>query len=258
MFKYAFLLAILPSFFVQASYTCNVDLHYGLVVNEQQIRVVDHTRTVYQINGQQQLIVKGQWIELNENQRQELEKLAKGLHYAVPKMTLLAKEGVQLATDTVEHMYLGLVGEEHKSYKKLKKSLERVREKVRKKFIHSKDYYFIGPRSMENVDDLVDQQLEEEIELALHTSIGGILSAISGLAADGSGDIEQRMEDLSERLENMGEEIERQVGPQADTLRKKARWYCRKLEYLNKIEDKLRQDVPELKPYDVIITEEAN
>ena len=258
MFRYAFLLALLPGFFAQASYTCNVDLHFGLVVNDKQIRVLDESRTVYQINGQEQLIVQGEWVELNEQQSAELKKLSKGLHYAVPKMTLLASEGVKLATDTVEHMYLGLVGEEHKSYEKIQRALERVREKVKKKFIHANDNYFIGPRSLENVDDLVDQQLEEEIELAIHTSIGGILSAISGLATDGSEDIEQRMENLSERLENMGQEIERQVGPQADSLRKKARWFCRKLEYLNKVEDSLRQQVPQLKPYDVIITEKSS
>lgn len=253
MLKY--LLLLLPAFSSYASLTCNVDLQFGLVVNDEHIRVLDEDRTVYQINHSNQLFVKGEWLKLNEEQTKDLKVLSEGLQYAVPQMTLLATEGIELATDTVEHVYLGLVGEEHQSYKKLTKALQRVKEKVKKKFIHSKDNFFIGPRSLENVDELMDRQLEDEIELAIHTSVGGILSAIGGLASEGNEDLEVRMENLSERLENMGLEIERQVAPQADTLRKKARWFCRKLEMLNQVEDRLIKAVPQLKPYNIIVTE---
>ena len=35
----------------------------------------------------------------------------------------------------------------------------------------------MGPGSLEHVDDLVDRELEEHLEEAISTSIGGILSA---------------------------------------------------------------------------------
>lgn len=257
--RFALLLVILllstPSF---AGLKCDVDLQYGVLVSKNRIRVIDESRTLYQINGNDQLIVKGEWIQLNPQQTEVVAELSKGIHYAVPRMILLATEGVQLAVNTVEHVYLGLVGSEHKSYKKLQRRMERVQVKVRKKFIHSGDNYLIGPGSLENVDDFVDKELEEQIEQAINTSLGGILSAIGGLTSNGDDDLEQRMEDLSQRLETVGEEIERHVSPQADTLRKKARWFCTKMKTLNQLEEQLRQEIPTMRPYNVIVTGDSD
>ena len=107
---------------LQADLKCDVDLKYGLVVNDRQIRVIDESRTLYQINGMQQLIVMGNIIELDETQQKELESISKGYHYVVPKMIILATEGVELAVETVEHVYQGL-GTDHQSYDKLRSSL---------------------------------------------------------------------------------------------------------------------------------------
>ncbi|WP_416305589.1 YggN family protein [Neptunicella sp. SCSIO 80796] len=250
-----FLLAVI-SFDCLADFKCEVDLQQGILVNEHQIRVMQDDRTLYQINGDNQLIVKGDWITLNEEQTAQLKELSSGIHYSMPKMVLLATEGVDLAISTVENVYLGLVGEEHTSYQRLQSALKRVRRKVGKKFYHAEDYYYIGPRSLENVDMLVDARMEQEIEHAIDTSLGGILSAIGGLTSDGDSKMEKRMEDLSVRLETMGAEIERQVGPKAQTLRKKAKWFCEKMKRLDVVEDQLRDSIPQLQPYNVIVTGE--
>ncbi len=236
-----------------ADLKCEVDLNYGLVVTDGSIRVISETQTMYQINGDDQLIVGGHWIHLEPEQADKLKYLSDGMHYAVPKMIILATEGVELAIDTVEHVYVGLVGMDHKSIEKLQTALERVKKKVKSKFIHSYENYYIGPGSLENVDDLVDQELEAQIEQAINTSLGGILSAIGGLTSSNDSSMEERIEDLSARLEEVGEEIERTVGPRTDTLRKKARWFCNKMKKLNSVEDQLRAEVPQLSDIDVIL-----
>lgn len=235
-----------------ADLKCEVDLNYGMVVTDKSIRVIDESRTLYQINYDHQLIVAGNWIELNETQTEKLKELADGIHYSVPKMIILATEGVDLAIETVEHVYVGLVGTDHKSFDKLTSALDRVKDKVKKKFIHSHGNYYIGPGSLENVDDLVDQELEAQIEEAINTSLGGVLSAIGGLTPGNDEQMEQRMEELSQRLESMGNEIERTVGPKADSLRKKAQWFCNKMGYLDRVENELRNEITQLKDIDVI------
>mgnify|MGYP000318397769 FL=1 len=175
---------LMLSGFVSAGEDCEVSLDYGLVVNKQQIRVIGHMgRTQYQINRPSQLFVKGEWIELDEQQERELAVLSAGIHKVVPKMILLANEGVELAVETIEQVYGGLIKDE-KSQKKLQKSLNRVKESVREKFIRANDNFYMGPGSLEQVDDLVDRELEEQLEEAMSTSVGGILSAIGGLAAN--------------------------------------------------------------------------
>lgn len=239
----------------QADFNCEVALQYGLVINDKQIRVIDHSRTVYQINGDSQLMVGGNWVVLpQEEQQKRLAELSDGLHMVVPKMILLANEGVELAVETVEQVYSGLMGKDHKSQEKLQASLERVQKSVREKFIHANNTYYMGPGRLENVDDFVDRELEEQIEQAMNTSVGGILSAIGGLVTSEQS-TEQKVEELASKLEIMGAEIEQNVAPRAQTLKDKAKWFCKKFKALDKVEEELRRSVPELQPYDILATD---
>jgi hypothetical protein len=241
-----------------ADLNCEVALNFGLVINQQQIRVIDNSRTVYQINGDSQLIVGGNWIELSDPQQQQsLAELANGLHLIVPKMILLANEGVELAVDTVEHVYSGLMGKDHKSQEKLQASLERVQKSVREKFIHANDTYYMGPGRLENVDDFVDRELEEQIEQVMSTSVGGILSAIGGLVASEQS-TEQKVDELAQKLEDVGTAIEQNVAPKAQSLKQKAEWFCKKFKALDKVEENLRASVSELQPYDILDTGEQH
>jgi hypothetical protein len=248
------LLLLLCCSTAQATLDCEVALHYGVVVTNNQIRVIQQSGTVYQINGDNQLFVGGNWIALDNTQQQQLAELSKGLHVVVPKMILLANEGVELAIVTVEQVYAGLMGKDHKSQEKLQDSLERVQMSVREKFIHANDNYYMGPGRLENVDDFVDRELEAQIEEAMNTSVGGILSAIGGLVSSEQS-TEQKVEELALKLENMGTDIEQNIAPRAQSLKQKAEWFCKKFKQLDHVEDKLRSTIPELQPYNVLATE---
>lgn len=254
MNRFAALLLALFCINANADFQCDVDLEHGIVINDAQIRVLDKSRTVYQINHQSQLFVEGKLVELNPGQRRLLRDFAQGLHYVVPKMIVLATEGVALAVLTVDKVYMGLVGKDHATYAKLNSAMQRVQQRVKEKFIHASYNYYIGPGSLENVDGLVDKELEAQIEKAFNTSIGGILSAISGLQSAGDQAVEQKVEDLTQRLEQMEEQIELQVAPRAHSLRKKAKWFCNKLESLDRVEEQLRASVIDLQQYNVIVS----
>jgi hypothetical protein len=247
------LLIISLSSTVHAGTDCEVSLNYGVVVSEQQIRVIGHGgRGVYQINHPSQLIVQGEWIDLDEKRELELAEFSAGIHQVVPKMILLANEGVELAVETIEQVYSGLVKDD-KSQKKLQKSLERVQMSVKEKFIRANDNFYMGPGSLEQVNDLVDRELEEQLEDAISTSVGGILSVIGGLVANGEVS-KEKVATIANQLESLGEEIGQTVGPKAETLKLKAQWFCNRFKELDKAEDKLRASIKELKPYNVLLT----
>ena len=240
-----------------ANDSCEVSLNYGVVVTDDQIRVLgEGGRTVYQINKSTQLFVQGNWIDLEPEQEKSLEELSTGIHQVVPKVILLASEGVELAIDTIKQVYGGLVKDD-KSQKKLQKSLERVQMSVKEKFIRSNDTFYMGPGKLEQVNDLVDRELEEQIEEAISTSVGGILSAISGLVANDQV-TEEKMENIARRLENMSEELGQNVGPKAETLKLKAKWFCHKFKELDKLENDLRGSIWALQEYDVLTTGSDN
>ena len=230
-----------------------MSLNYGVVVSDQQIRVIGQGgRAVYQINHPAQLFVQGEWINLDEQQERELTELSAGIHHVVPKMILLANEGVELAVVTIEQVYSGLVKDDD-SQKKLQKSLERVQISVKEKFIRANDNFYMGPGRLEQVNDLVDRQLEEQLEEAMSTSVGGILSAIGGLVANGEVS-EEKIAAIAKQLESMGEELGQTVGTKADTLKHKAQWFCNRFKELDKSEDRLRASIKELQPYNVLLT----
>lgn len=234
----------------QAEYTCNIDFAYGIAVNNDQIRVMDKTRTVVQINHQSQLFVGGRLLDLSAEQRQWLADYSTGLHYVVPKMIVLATEGVDLAIDTIEHVYLGLVGSDHDSYERLNAAMKRVQNRVKDKFRHASNHYFIGPGSLESVDEFVDSEIEAQLEEAISTSVGGILSAISGINT-GSGEVNQeKVAEITRQLSSVGEHLD--VGDKATTLRKKAEWFCEKLKRLDLAEEQLRASVPAFEPFNII------
>ena len=212
---------------VKADYKCDVELNYGLVVTSDQIRIINDSRTVYQINNDDQLIVQGQWIELSVQQQAELKELAEGVHHVVPKMILLASEGVELAIETVEHVYIGLVGEKHESYQRLRSSLARVQSRVKEKFIHAGSNFYMGPGTLENVDDLVDRELEVQIEEAMNTSLGG-------------------------------HSVDDRITQKSQTLQQKAHWFCNEFKRLDRVEDRLRSDIPQLAKYDVVTSEQGH
>ncbi len=231
-----------------AEFTCDIDFAYGLAVNDSQLRVMDKSRTVMQINNQSQLFIEGRWQTLSSEQRRWLNDYALGLHYVVPKMIVLATEGVDLAIETIDHVYLGLVGSDHDSYERLHKAMERVKTKVKDKFRHASNHYFIGPGSLESVDEFVDTEIEAQLEEAISTSIGGILSAISGINTNGNEVSSERVAELTRQLEAVGEQFE----PRASTLKNKAEWFCNKLHHLDELEEKLRASIPDFQKYNVI------
>ncbi|MEP0356664.1 MAG: YggN family protein [Paraglaciecola sp.] len=251
-----FILLLILSIDSHAGDSCEVSLNYGVVVTDEQIRVLgEHGRVVYQVNEPAQLFVRGEWIDLTPEQEADLANLSHGIHKVVPKMILLANEGVELAIETIEQVYGGLVKDD-KSQKKLQKSLERVQSSVKEKFIRSNDTFYMGPGKLEQVNDLVDRELEEQIENAISTSVGGILSAIGGLVASDQTS-EEKIEEIVRNLEGVGADIEQSVGPKVETLKLKAKWFCHKFKKLDNLEDRLRASIPELQPYDVLITGNA-
>jgi hypothetical protein len=64
------------------------------------------------------------------------------------------------------------------------------------------------------------------------------------------------MDEIARQLETMGEKIEQNVAPKAHSMKQKAEWFCNKFKELDKVEERLRDSIPALKPYDVLVTGE--
>ena len=208
-----------------ADYACSFDLRLGVVTGNGQVRVLDASRTLFQVNSGTQLFVGGRLAKLDAKQRILLNDYATGLQVVVPELTLLAKEGVSLVTDNIARIYSGLVGQNNDSIDDLYASMKKVKYRVKEKFGHSKEYYFINPGKLE-MNEEANTSIQAQLESGF-SNVSGILTALGTF--DASEDSEDEFK-----------------------LRKRARITCNKLKHINKLETALHKEVPQLKKLDVI------
>lgn len=248
------MLSVLSSVFqpAYAHYACDVDLQYGVVVSDNQLRVLKKYQTMYQINHQQQLFVGGQWLKLSPAQAELVQEYSEGLHALVPQVTLLATIGIDLATDTVQQMYESLVGSDHDSYERLNLAIDKIKDRVRKKFRYARSNYYIGPSSANLVEEFEDDDLGLPISTTLTTSAGAILTSLGTMDSDKLVIDQQAMDNINQQLARYALKTGVDGPPLQSTLAEKARWYCDYFARLDAIESKIQLTIPEMAQLNLI------
>lgn len=251
----AFLLASLFIATPVAAKQCNINFNYGVVIDPTHIRMLDHGKTFVQINGKEQLFVNGRLIALDENQKQLINEYSTGIRQQVPKIVFIAIEGVEIALKAVDKVIGGLTGENSASHRKIKEKFDEMQMRLRKRFNHSDESFYIAPQDFDEFDEIFAGEFEQEIEEIVSESIGTILMAVGeAMANHDEENIEQRLDTFDQRMENMGEELELEIGSRANKLESKAEEFCNDLVILDEVEDKIQQQIPALLDYDLIRT----
>ncbi|MBO1254183.1 DUF2884 family protein [Alteromonas sp. 5E99-2] len=226
IFKWSLLLAGLLGFPASADFSCDYDLRRGVVVGNDTVRILDESRTRYQINQAKQLFADGRLINLTTNQQSLIFRYSNGLTAVTPEITLLAKDGLGLITDNITRIYSGLVGGDIEGLNQLQSAMKNVKNSVREKYGFNGEYYFINPGQLE-MNEGVDASLREQITSGF-SNVSAILTAIGTFNVSAEGNEDEFM------------------------LKKRAKSTCAELEELNSIETKLQNEIPALKKLNVI------
>lgn len=252
------LLPVAMSAPASAHYRCDIDLNYGVVVNDDQLRVLKEYFTLYQINHQQQLFVGGNWLTLDDNQAAMVADYAKGLHAVVPQVTLLATSGIDLAAETVQQMFLSLLGSDHDSYEKLNAAMDKMKKRVRKKFRYARGHYYLGPSSSEGLDELTESDFMLPLSQTLTTSVGSILTTLGAMDSGKFAVDRTEMEVINQRIAHYAATYNGDGPPLNTTLPQKAKWYCDYFKRLDNIENKMQTTIPQLAGMDLIQRKQHN
>ncbi len=235
-----------------AHYACDIDLNYGVVVEDEQIRVIKDYFTVYQINHQQQLFVGGNWLKLTDQQARLVTDYANGLHAIVPQVTLLATTGIDLAAESVQQMFTSLLGSEHDSYEKLNVAVKHIKKMVRVKFRYKRTFYYLGPSYIEELEEFDNNELMAPFSKSLTTTVGSILTMLGAIDSDRLVVDEVEMAAINQRLAHYAANSDSVGPPGHTTLPEKARWYCDYFIKLDNMEQQMRRAIPELAQIDLI------
>ncbi|CAM4082756.1 YggN family protein [Pseudoalteromonas byunsanensis] len=240
------LLSALPT---SAKNKCDVELSHGLIITDSEIRIVDNGQTRVQINNDNQLLIRGYWVELSEQETQVLYEYSKGIRDTVPELVSLATDGVNLGLSAIEQVVEGMSDKEPEV---LKTQLQYVERALMDKFKRGDDFFFIAPQSLSKIDDFFTKEISKKIHSAVHGSLGAILMSLGDAFKSREGNIEDRITDMGQRMEIISKEIDKSLQKKAQQLEEKAEEYCECLNTLENTETRLQTIVPSLAAYDLV------
>ncbi|KZN40456.1 hypothetical protein N474_21735 [Pseudoalteromonas luteoviolacea CPMOR-2] len=244
-----FSLLIATSMHVSADEKCDVELGHGLIITDSVIRILDNGQTRVQINNDNQLLVRGRWVKLDDQETLVLQEYAKGIRDTVPELVNLATDGVNLGLSAIEQVVEGM---SDNNPEVLKTQLQYVERALMDKFKRGEDFYFIAPQSLSKIDDFFTKEISGKIHSAVHGSLGAILVSVGDAFKSREGNIESRFSDMGQRMEIISKEIDKSLQQKAYQLEEKANEYCECLNSLDNTEKRLQDIVPSLAAFDLV------
>ena len=78
----------LSSSAVLAQSQCDVELSHGLIITDDVIRILDKGQTRVQINNNNQLFIRGYWVDLSTEESKVLQQFSNGIRHTVPELVM--------------------------------------------------------------------------------------------------------------------------------------------------------------------------
>jgi hypothetical protein len=259
MIKIIALLFVALTSFSSQSQQCSVHFNYGVIIDPSHIRMIENSKTVVQINGENQLFVEGRELILTPEQEQLIGQFSLGIREQVPEIVSIAIEGVDIGLKAVNKAIGSLTGENSASQQKIQTKFDELKWRIRTRFNQSANNYYIAPQDFADFDDIFTGEFEQEIEEIISDSIGTILLAVGEAMIsdnDSSRSGEQRLSTFDDRIETMGKDLELGISASANALEKKAEQFCLKLSELDKIESEIHLSIKQLTQFNLIETNE--
>lgn len=147
----------------------------------------------------------------------------------------------------------GLTGENSQTHQKFQEKFDDLHLRLRKRFNHSDQSYYIAPQDFNDFDEIFAGQFEQEIEEIISSSLGSILVAVGeAMTASEDQNSEARVDTFDDRIASLSQNLEFEVGDKAKALESRAAMFCDKLLELDKLEDNIQMNIPQLANFNLI------
>ncbi|PHR81439.1 MAG: hypothetical protein COA59_15720 [Colwellia sp.] len=254
--------SIFSSANLYADDTCNIELEAGLTLTVATVeffnvdKSAEHKKkTLYKIENDQHLIVHGKTVNLTDYQQALVTQYATSIRALVPKIRIIAIEGVDLALEGVNIVFNDLLGEGNIVGAELTKELSVLRDEVATRFTVEHGIT-IGENGVDRkhitgekiLGKQFEQRIESAVEKAVINSMGSLLVIMGQemLLSGGQGNsLETRMKDFGENLANEMEIRTEKVKRKTDTL-------CLPIVNIDQLEEQLKTSISSLASINVI------
>lgn len=225
---------------------CEVSIQHDITVSEDFVRVFDGEQTLYRIQTNGEFWVGDEFVELSEGQQAVGREYVLALNKAVPEVTALVSEALNMAGESVGAALEAAFGADNSLSTTVQTSLSQASEHFNSVVSRHGNEYTLSHSSVDHLDDVFGQEFETKIASAVKESVGSILMVLGKAIVSGDGDFEDRMEAFNQRMESMGLQIEQNMAAVGKSMEVKGEQLCRDFDRIRQLELTLRTGVPSL------------
>ena len=235
------LCGVLLSTASMADEECGVDLRHDLRVTSESLEVSSEGKTLYEIRRGGHLSVKGNPVELTGQQQELAGDYAGDVAAVIVQWIKLVSDALELAGESLQAAFGAAFGPDSPAVLNSARAVATAQESF-DRMTKAEDGVF--RLSLEQFNDLGDN-LGEELESAVATSMGSLFVEIGKAMMPGEGSFGERMEAFGERMDRMGHELEHM----GQTLKETGEVLCEDMKEIRQREKELLKEIPELSPY---------
>ena len=241
-------LALLSS--AVAATECNMAFRHGILISPDQIRIQTSNRTVFQINQDQDLFVRGEWVTLNPSEQELVRQYAQGLRKFVPELVSIAVDSVELGLSAIENMLLGIGNSaQQEEWQAL---IRETTYQLTSRFVRSGEHFYLAPQSLNELDAFLHGELKQQLKDLAKFTVGAVWDALREAMQQSEDDFERTESQNWQPANELVEKINQGLDLKADELEQKSVLFCQRLTELDQIETQLQQRLPLLLKYDVV------
>ncbi len=239
------LFGVLLSALAMAEEDCSIDLQYDFEVSSHALEVSRESKTLYQVLQGGQLNVRGEAVELDGEQAELAQEYAGEVAALILQWVELIPRALELAEVTVAGAFTAAFGEDSAPVTTSARVLALARETFERSVTVEDGAYSISMTEFNSLEETMGEELTEEMEDALMSSLGSLIIEFGQAVVSSEGSFEERMTAFGARIDVMDKEL----GRLDEELEDISRDLCAGKRKVRKLEQRVEKEIPELAEY---------
>lgn len=249
---------LFSSMTMASEHNCSLQLKDDLVINQSQVELKRGDESLWRINNQGALWVKGQSVETDRATSADLQQYQAGLRDGAKDTVALVADALDIANTAVTRVMeqFGVDASEQSS--KINAALNKMRNNIDQVVYRDGDDITIHGSKMDRIGNGFDEEMSKAVEESMAEVTGNVLMMVGKAMAGGEGTFEQRMQAFETKMDKFGEELDAEMSAKGDALDARGEQICQKLQRLDVLEQQIQANVPQMLDYDVISVDADN
>ena len=230
---------------------CNMAFRHGVLISPDQIRIQNASQTLFQMNGDKDLFIRGEWVTLDPAEQELVRQYAQGLRKFVPELVSIAVDSVEQGLTAIENMLVGIGSSaQQEEWQAL---IRETTYQLTARFVRSGDHFYLAPQSLNELDAFLHGELKQELKDLAKYTVGAVWEALREALRQSEDDFERPESQNWQPADELVDKINQGLELKADELEQKSVLFCQRLTELDQIETQLQQRLPALLTYDVVM-----